>query len=126
MGKKAKYVATTRRVRFNRRSVVLSYFFSANMLILPLEIYLYEVSPIPDLGLRAPPAFPAAFDPYSYDREHVVDIVRTTLPRNCSHSDSPSTILHTYVGAFYFSQDLQDHLAALTCSMPSVNGVART
>ncbi|KAF0694806.1 Aste57867_14330 [Aphanomyces stellatus] len=136
------------RVRYNLRCVCLSCVFCINVLVLPVEVYMYEVSPFVRASFRALPSFPAAFDPhadpagyiplfqslynhttdsmYSHDRTNVLDIVRSTLVRNLSHCDAPSSILHTHVGAFYFPQDLQDDLATLTCSMPSTNGIART
>ncbi|KAF0694803.1 Aste57867_14327 [Aphanomyces stellatus] len=137
----------TPRVRFNRRSVVLSSIFTLNLLVLPLEVYMYEVSPFERTGFRAPPLFPGAYGPqsnpdafvpvfqalyndssqvYSYDRMNLLDVICTTLPRNQSLCDSSATILHTHVGAFYYPKDLQNHLAKLTCTAPSPNGVARS
>ncbi|KAH9102234.1 hypothetical protein AeMF1_021148 [Aphanomyces euteiches] len=145
---------TKRRVAWNIKSLLVTIVLSANVLVLPFEVYLYEVSPFAPPTFE-PPSVLSYFETvelnsslssqyansfrlvynrstipshvtYMHDHHHNIDVLRSHLPHNLSSCASIATLLHHVQGALYFPRDLCAELANLSCSPDLPIDVART
>ncbi|RHY21210.1 hypothetical protein DYB25_006128 [Aphanomyces astaci] len=138
-----------RPVMINHRSAWLSGFYLVNLVCMPFLVYLTEVSPLAIVHRQNQPPFPLApalthalaqqyvaqfqilynvttlprNTGYVYDRDRVVDVMRTVVsPSDCAN---PSTLLNGILGVAYFTPDAKSAVLSCVCGNTTTVDVRR-